>query len=164
MSLIINPTTNAVEDIPDFFSVNKTLSSDIAVVTSTLVNATGLVIPFGRSQRFLFRFGLFFTTNATADFKYRIALPAAAAFYRAQRRSVAPDALTTLVTASDVANNGTTDITVLCASGTEGFVFGEGIFTAPAQNGDLQIQFAQNTTNAGATTLRAGSFLEYKQF
>ena len=63
-----------------------------------------------------------------------------------------------------MANNGTTDLTVLCASGTEGFTGGEGVFVAPATRGELVIQFGQNTTNAGATTLRAGSYIAYKLY
>jgi hypothetical protein len=164
MTLIINPTTLQVEDVPDFISEVATVAADIARTNDTLVNAEPLRIPFGPSQRFYFNFGLFFTTNATADFKFRLSLPAAAAQWRVRRQTIAPDALSTLVTAYDVANNGTTDLTVLCASGTEGFTGGEGVFVAPNTRGELIVQFGQNTTNAGATTLRAGSYLGYKQF
>jgi hypothetical protein len=164
MTLIINPANNQVEDVPRYISEVATVALDIDKVNATLVNAEPLRIPFGPSQRFYFRYGLFFTTNATADFKFRLSLPAAAAQWRVRRDTIAPDALTTLVTAYDVANNGTTDLTVLAASGTEGYTGGEGVFVAPNQRGELIVQFAQNTTNAGATTLRAGSFLSYKQY
>jgi hypothetical protein len=168
MALVQNPTTFAIEDVPDYISEVATVASDIAVAASTtLVNAPTLVIPYGPGQRFFIRYGLYFTTNATADFKFRLALPAAASQYRVRRLSIAPDALTTLVTAYDTANNGTTDLTVVAASGTEGYAGGEGIFVAATSGagstGVLQFQFAQNTSDAGATTLRAGSFLEYKQ-
>jgi len=172
MTLVQNPTTLAIEDVPDYISEVATVGADIAVTSSTtLVSVPTLVIPHGPSQRFFFRFGLFFTSNATADFKYRIALlktsdntAQAAASYRLRRQTIAPDALTTLVTGFDVANNGSTDITVLSASGTDGFAGGEGIITTAAAAGRLEFQFAQNTSDAGAVTLRAGSFLEYKQF
>ena len=164
MSIVINPLTGQAEDVPDFLSEFNTLPTDIAVVSATALIDTALRIPFGRSQRFYFQYGLFFTTSATADFNFRLALPAAAQVWRNRRSTIAPDALSTLVTGFETANNGTSNNTVLCASGTHGYTAGEGIFVAPDQAGELIIQFAQNTTNAGATTLQAGSYIAYKQY
>ena len=166
MTLVQNPTTFAIEDVPDYISEVATVASDISVASSTtLVNAPTLVIPYGRSQRFFFRFGLFYSAAAAGGLKYRLALPATAALWRAARRSIAPDALTTLVTAFDIGNTGAVDIALTAASGTDGVVFGEGIFVAPASaDGAMQIQFAQNASSASPTVLRAGSYLEYKQY
>jgi hypothetical protein len=164
MSLITNPLNFSVEEVPDYFSEVATVATDIAVANNTLVTVPLLELPYGPYQRFLFNYGFHFTTNATADFKFRLALPVAATLWRNRRSTIAPDALTTLVTTLDVANNGTTDLTVVAAGGTNGYTAGEGLFVAGATAGVLTVQFAQNTTNAGLTTLRAGSFFGFKQY
>jgi hypothetical protein len=164
MTLVQNPANFAIEDVPDQFSEVNSLITDVNKVSSTtLVTVPQLVIPYGPSQRFLFRYQLFYVTNATADFKYRLALPASASLWRNVREELAP-AATAWVNSLDAGNNGTTDFAVLAASGTDGAVRGSGIFIAPASAGSLTIQFAQNTSNAGQTSVRAGSYLEYKQY
>jgi len=163
MSTVINPVSFASELVPDFYSAGFSKEADTAVVNSTLISEPDLRFDFGAYQRFAFRYTLFYTTNATADFKFRLAVPINLALWRNLREELAP-AATAFTLTLDAANNGTTDLTILAASGTEGFARGTGILVAGPTAGAFQLQWSQNTTNAGPTTLRAGSILEYKQF
>lgn len=164
MTLIINPANASVEDVPDYFSEVASLAADQVVTASTTnVIVPAFTIAYAAFQRLAIRYNLFYTTNAAADFKFRIALPVAAAAWRNLREEL-PPAATTFTLTLDTANNGTTDISLLAASGTEGFARGTALFTAPSTPGLLTFQFSQVTSDAGATTLRAGSFVEAKGF
>jgi hypothetical protein len=151
-----NPQNNATEYVTGELET-RVLTQDRTVnASTTLVAVPELTINLARFQRIFFKFDLFYMSAAAADFKYRLVVPASVTLYRCFRETWAPDA-TALAFAQDTSNNGTTDISVLHATGTFGFVRGSGFIHNGSTAGDFQLQFAQNTSNASDTMLRAGS-------
>lgn len=162
MPFNLNPQTSNVEYVTGEVE-SRALSQDRTVTASTtLVAVPELTINLARFQRIFFIFQLFYSSPAAADFKYRLTVPASLTLYQAFRETWAPDA-SALAFAQDTSNNGSTDITVLHAANTDGFIRGTGIIHNGATAGDFQLLFAQNTSNAGNTILRAGSnfLIEY---
>lgn len=159
MPFNLNPQTNQVEYVPGEIETRVNSQDRIVTASTTLVAVPELTVSLARFQRVFFRFNLFYSSPAAADFKYRLTVPASLTLYRAFRETWAPDA-TALAFAQDTSNNGTTDITVLHAANTDGFIRGTGVIHNGANAGDFQLQFAQNTSDAGNTILRAGSSIE----
>lgn len=161
MPVNINPQNSATEYVSGELE-SRVNSQDRTVTSSTTVIAVPeLTINLARFQRLLFRFNFFYSSPAAADFKYRLTVPSGLTLYRCFRETWAPDA-TALAFAQDTSNNGTTDITVLHAANTDGFIRGSGIIHNGSTAGDFQLQFAQNTSDVGNTILRAGSFIDFE--
>lgn len=161
MPLNTNPQNNATEYVSGELETRVNSQDRTVAASTTLVAVPELTINLGRFQRLLFRFSLFYSSPAAADLKYRLVVPTGLTLYRCFRETWAPDA-TALAFAQDTSNNGTTDITVLHAANTDGFIKGTGIIHNGSTAGDFQLQFAQNTSDAGNTILRAGSFLDFE--
>jgi hypothetical protein len=156
-----NPQTSSTEYVTGELDTRANTQDRIVAASTTLVAVPELTVNLARFQRVFFRFNLFYSSPAAADFKYRLVVPASVTLYRAFRETWAPDA-TGLAFAQDTSNNGTTDITVLHAANTDGFIRGTGIIHNGSTAGDFQLQFAQNTSDAGNTILRAGSSIEFE--
>jgi hypothetical protein len=159
MPFKINPQNSAVEysSGEPIFSV---LSSDQAVNNSaTLVVIPELQFQLGKYQRVEFEYEVYFTTTAAAGFRYLVTIPGTLTQGRLLREHIAPDALTTVVAALDITIDGTTNRTITCASGTDGYVRGTGIIHNGSTAGTVQLSFAQNAATAVNTTVRAGSYL-----
>jgi len=161
MPFNLNPATNAVEYVPGELETRVITQDRTVTASTTLVAVPELTINLARNQRIFFNFNLFYSSPAAADFKYRLVVPASLTLYRAFRETWAPDA-TGLAFNLDTANNGTTDITVLHAANTDGFIRGSGVIHNGSTAGDFQLQFAQNTSDAGNTVLRAGSSFTFE--
>lgn len=161
MPVNLNPQNNATEYVSGELETRVNSQDRTVTASTTLVAVPELTIGLARFQRLLFRFSLFYSSPAAADFKYRLAVPTGLTLYRCFRETWAPDA-TGLAFAQDTSNNGTTDITVLHAANTDGFIRGTGIIHNGSTAGDFQLQFAQNTSDAGNTILRAGSFIDFE--
>jgi hypothetical protein len=165
MPFNINPQNSATEYVPGEIET-RVLSQDRTVTANTtLVTVPELSFSLARFQRVLFRFNLFYSSPAAADFKYRLRVvdtavaPVTLTQYRAFRETWVPDA-TALAFALDTSNNGTTDIAPVHAANTDGFIRGTGIIHNGATAGEFQVLFAQNTSDPGNTILRAGSFID----
>lgn len=161
MPFNLNPQTNAVEYVPGELETRINTQDRTVTASTTLVAVPELTISLARFQRIFFRFNLFYSSPAAADFKYRLTVPASLTLYRCFRETWAPDA-SALAFAQDTSNNGSTDITVLHAANTDGFIRGTGVIHNGANAGDFQLQFAQNTSDPGNTILRAGSSFEFE--
>ena len=161
MPFNINPQNSATEYVPGELET-RVNSQDRTVTSSTTVIAVPeLTISLARFQRLLFRFNLFYSSPAAAGFRYRLTVPSGLTLYYAARETYAPDG-SSFTVARDTSNNGTTDITVTHASGTEGLIRGTGIIHNGSTAGDFQVLFAQNVSNANNTILRAGSFIDFE--
>lgn len=161
MPLNINPQNNATEYVSGELETRVNSQDRVVTASTTLIAVPELTISLARFQRLLFRFSLFYSSPAAADFKYRLTVPSGLTLYRCFRETWAPDA-TSLAFAQDTSNNGTTDITVLHAANADGFIKGTGIIHNGSTAGDFQFQFAQNTSDAGNTIVRAGSFIDFE--
>jgi hypothetical protein len=135
---------------------NETRNSD-----ATLANDDELLFTMAAETKYAVRGRIFFDTAAAADFKFALTGPASPTLVRILRKHVDPNALTTLIIASEVAYTASTAV----AGGT-GTTGGWVEFDAIIHNGDNEdtfaFQWAQNTSNAGDTIVRAGSYLEYR--
>jgi hypothetical protein len=159
MPFKINPQNSAVEytSSEPFYNL---LSADQTVNNSaTVVVVPELQFTLAKYQRVEFNYELWFTTTAAAGFRYLLTIPGTLTQGRLLREHVAPDALTAVVAGLDITIDGTTNRTITCASGTDGFARGTGIIQNGATAGIVQLSFAQNAATAVNTTVRAGSFL-----
>lgn len=161
MPFNLNPQTNQVEYVPGELETRSNTQDRTVTASTTNIAVPELTVNLGRFQRVFFRFNLFYSSPAAADFKYRLVVPAGLTLYRCFRETWAPDA-TALAFNLDTSNNGTTDITVLHAANTDGYIRGTGVIHNGSTSGDFQLQFSQNTSDAGNTILRAGSSIEFE--
>jgi hypothetical protein len=159
MPFKINPQNSAVEYTSGepIFSV---LSADQTVNNSaTLVAVPELQFQLAKFQRVEFTYEMYFTTTAAAGFRYLLTIPGTLTQGRLLREHVAPDALTAVVAGFDITIDGTTNRTITCASGTDGYVRGTGVIHNGATAGTVQLSFAQNAAAAVNTIVRAGSYI-----
>lgn len=163
MPLNINPQNNATEYVSGELETRVNSQDRVVTASTALVAVPELTVSLARFQRLLFRFSLFYSSPAAADFRYRILVPTNPTLYRCFRETWAPDA-TALAFALDTSNNGTSEgfVTVTHAANTDGFIRGTGVIHNGANAGDFQLQFAQQTSDAGNTILRAGSFIDFE--
>ncbi len=120
-----------------------------------------LKFPMVAAGVYALRGKLFWDCSATADFKWRHTGPASPTSVRIYRYTVGPaaGALGNLLT--DAAYSAA-DLAVATAAGTTGgYATFEGCIVNGVNAGDFAISWAQNTSDVGATTLLAGSYLEY---
>jgi hypothetical protein len=110
------------------------------------------------NTNYTIRIVVFFDTAATPDFKYALTGPAAPTYVRVRRHHVVPGS-TANVDGMDTAATASTSVTGAAATG--GFVEMIIAWQNGANAGTFAFQWAQNTSNASATTVRAGSYLEY---
>lgn len=157
-------TINGAQGIvyqPDILQVSRVVDSIQSVTSSTtLTTVPQLTIPIGIKERVLFRYNIFFTTPAAADLSYTVDVPASPDLFRQVTEGMAPDD-----TAFDLAlatSEGTIDL--LGAANTDGFLRITGVLHNGTTAGEVLFKFAQKTSNATATSIRGGSFLEYRYF
>lgn len=129
---------------------------------ATLANDTDLVVPLLASTKYAIRGLVFFDTGATGDFKWRHVGPASPTLVRILRQWVLPGgtafagiAIDTAFSAADLA---------LAGTGTNGGVVAfDGIIHNGANAGSFAFAWAQNTSDAVATIVRAGSYIDWAQ-
>ena len=140
--------------------ITKVVTADVSVASSTtLVDVTDLTLRVGKYERINFKYNIFYNTAATPDFKYLIDTPASLTTYRVAQNGCdhAGGALASIITAEGSA------ITIT-ASGTDGCLQLTGTIENGATAGDIKFQFAQDTSNGTATTVREGSSVQYYRF
>jgi hypothetical protein len=139
--------------------VSKTTDESITS-DNTLNNDSQLFFTMAANTKYQFKLEVFFDTGATPDFKWRHTGPAAPTLVRIVERDSAPGSGTlsfSIATAYSTADN-----TLTTTSGTTGgYVTLEGIIHNGANAGDFQFQWSQNSSSVTATTVRAGSYIEY---
>jgi hypothetical protein len=137
-------------------------AADEARTNNTLADDTDLLFAMLANTKYVVRIRAWWGTAATPDFKYATAGPASPTLVRSMRKHIDPSALTTLASASSAAYIGSTAVNAGTGT-TGGYVEIDTIIHNGANAGNFSFQWAQNTTDASATTLLAGSYLEYRQ-
>lgn len=129
----------------------KKTSDETVSSSTTLQNDDELFIALEANKTYAFEFFLLVLTNAAPDFKWAITGPSGAT------GRVLGDAVTgdTLFQTQAL---GTSVAATLFASSTGGLVL-HGTITTSATPGNLQLQWAQNTSSAISTTVESGSYL-----
>lgn len=136
-------------------------TSDQSVTSSTvLVNDTALTVPVAASATYLVEWSLVTDGNASGDLKYAFTGPAGATMTWESEGLLTTDTTNVARAATDVAAIGTTVSHGTIASGTNSRVDGRGVLTVAGTAGNLQMQWAQATSNGTASKVKAGSYLK----
>lgn len=136
---------------------NTTQRTSNAVLTAD----PELVIAVAANERVRFEFEVFFDTNATADFKFTINGPAAPNMVRYHYMHQAPGATVHGLATETVYG---TSISVTGAGTTGGYVLVTGVINNGANAGNITFDWAQDTSDAGATSVLLGSEVKYIKF
>lgn len=114
------------------------------------------------NTNYAFKFHIFYDTPAAADFKYNLANNGATiTLVRIRKKSINPGTSAYVITAAQTVFGTSTSIAT--ASATPGEIEISGIVQVGASGGIISFQWSQNTSTASATTVRAGSFLEFSK-
>lgn len=138
-------------------TANQTVQSN-----ATLFTDSALQFSMAASGIYQITIRVFFDTTAAADFKFALTGPASPTAVRLLRKHIDPNALTSLIVASEVAYTSST--AVAAGTGTTGGVVEFDMIVQNGVNaGTFGFQWAQNTSDASNTTVLAGSSLTYKR-
>ena len=145
---------SAQEPITKVVKANQDVTS-----STTLVDVSDLTLRIGKDERINFKYNIFYTTAAAGDIKYLIDTPASLTAYRVAQNGCdhAGAALASIITAEGSA-------IAITASGTDGCLQLTGTIENGATAGDIKFQFAQNTSDGTAATVREGSSVQYYRF
>lgn len=139
-------------------------TADESVTSSTtLQNDDTLLLPVRASSVFRFTALVAYTGNTTGDIKFAFTFPSGAACYWAGKGpSTADDGYGTVGASKHAASFAESSGTSTSFAGSTSTlaVLIEGILITGSTPGTLTLQWAQNTSNGTATTVKAGSFLE----
>lgn len=131
-----------------------------AIVNNTLVNDAVLVVPLDVTGTFRFYGRIYYDASTVADFKLAFTWPAVTA---SKWGLMGRDATTaTNITAAVATASGTAVAAGGNGVGTNTFVDFDGYITTSA-TGNLQAQYAQNTTEATNMTVQSGSWLQVEK-
>lgn len=135
-------------------------SSDEAITEDTDLS-DDFVLQFGvkANKTYVFCAEVFYDTPAAADFKYDVNGPGSPTLVRIETKSRAPGATEIVASGQTAFAFGPNTITT--ASATPGWIGLSGFVQNGVNAGTVSIRWAQNSSSASATTVRAGSFLKY---
>jgi hypothetical protein len=132
------------------------LADDSAIKFSVLANT-----------KYRFRSRLFYTTATAADIKIQATGPAAPTFVsytligHAPGSAIASGAVVGGITVTQGTSFGAALVLTENGAATDGSLQIDGVLHNGANAGTVAIQWAQNTSDAGGTIMRAGSYIEY---
>ena len=135
------------------------LTDQIVTSSTSLVTIEDFAVPMKSYRRYQISGYIFYETPAAADFKWRHTGPASPLFVKAAIQCISQTAvlstqLDTAYSVSDIVNS---------SSSTSLFIRINAIIHNGANQGGLNIQFAQNVSDPGETKILAGSYLEYHE-
>lgn len=142
----------------------KVVASNVNKTNNTLGDITGLTVPISTSATEVWFFEAYLAmtaANTTMDMKFGMTVPTSTTALWG------PIAATTAGGFTQVQSAGGTAIAALDQTGTQTFASGNntvlislgGFIYGGATAGNVQLQFAQNTTDASNLTVKAGSML-----
>lgn len=139
-------------------TVKKT--ADESITNNTLQDDDHLFFTLSANTNYYIRLRVFFTTAATPDFKYRV-VASGATISLVRRWCDRVTGAATARTAVAVQTAFDSADVAMAGSGNDGIVFEDIIVHVGGTGGTFKFQWAQNTTNATAAIVRAGSHLEH---
>ncbi len=164
MAFNSNTVAGTVVHTTNEFNTRLIVPNDVSLVSSTDYQSL-LKLSLGKYERAIFRIWLDLALDADGDFKFKVTTPANTVSYRA-RRVLSESPISGAVTETvnfDTATSGTSEITIVAADG-DSYVKLDGTITLGGTAGDVDIQVAQNTSNATASIVKFGSYFEYMKF
>jgi hypothetical protein len=135
-------------------TVDETKNSDVTTADDAVLKFTA-----DANGKYYFQLQVFFTTVAAADFKYQFNGPAGSTLITFRRDS--NPASTNATTAAFEEAYYSTDTALTSASSGSGQIRIYGVLHNGVTAGTVAFRWAQNTSNAGNTTVRAGSYFSY---
>lgn len=137
-----------------------TKTADETINTDTTVTAdSALLFAVAANTKYRFRVLAFFSTGATPGFKFSILGPSSPTLFKA-RNQYGNDS--NGMNGSVITTSYYSGVAVGGAGGGGGFALVEAVLHNGANAGNIEFGWAQNTSDAGSTTVLAGSFIEYK--
>jgi len=157
MSLTYNSANNSFvygADFPVVLDTVQTVNN-----STTVVDIPDFSCGLNANDRVMFRAVLHVlsTTDGTPGLTLRADCPASPTLYRVRSESFFDAAATTY--AASLA-----DIDITWTTATAGVVILDGLIQNGANDGDLKLQFAQETGTAVDTSIYAGSSFTYRKF
>lgn len=137
-------------------------ATETRTASAVLANDAVLAIPMLANTKYFFRIVVFYDTTTAADFKYRHAGPASPTLVRIRRTGLLNSGTAFSGIGFDTAYSAA-DVQMLSAVATGGWVMIEGIVHNGANAGNLTFQWSQDTSDAGNTSVLAGSYAEYRK-
>jgi len=137
--------------------VNRKTADQSVTSSTALVNATSMTLPVGANEVWLFAFNIVYSGANTGDLKLAFTFPAAGRIDATAHwgNSAGTSALAEF---SGTTTPTTSQIFTGSGGSTVHYLFPlPGIFTNSSTAGDLQLQFAQGTSDATATTMYTNS-------
>jgi hypothetical protein len=138
-------------------SADETIQSD-----TTISNDAALTKALAASSKYAFRARIFFDTTANADFKYQLTYSGTNSIWRCLRGQIVPGT----AASTDTMTEGVDLAPLLLAASitgagtTGGFIQLDGVIHT-GNAGTWAFAWAQNTSDAANTTVRAGSYVEF---
>lgn len=140
--------------------IRKTADQSVNAST-TLVNVTDLVQALGASEVWQFEGHLYFDSGTTPDLKVAFTVPAGATLKWSILGHQDPGG--TLWAGVVETGSGVAQAIAAAGVGTPRLLKLYGLVVNGATPGNLQMQFAQNTSNASNSTIQANSILVVRQ-
>lgn len=134
-------------------------SNETRTATTTLADDTNLKATVQPNSKYVFRAHIFFETTAAGDFKWSIGGPASPVAVRIQHACIIPGATAWAGIGVETAF-GFGPVALAGTGTTGGYVEINGMFETNAAGGTVAFRWAQNTSDAGNTTVLRGSYIE----
>ena len=133
---------------------------DTSAISSTaLISDADLTVPLGANSLMILRGHINFSASAAGDIKWQHSGPASPASVQVNRRALAAGASAFSGIAVDTAYS-SGDIAIDGGTGSGSIEFDATIRNGPTA-GSFAFKWAQNTSDATATIVKAGSYIEY---
>ncbi len=145
---------------PKAINVALKLAGTTRNTNTTLADDPDLIFPVHPNEAYLFRGTVWYLTSAAADFKFTLSGPASPASVRIKRHVIIPGGTAYSNIAITTAFGGA-GIAVVATPGGDGLIEFHGGVTVGATAGNVAFSWAQNTSDAGPTTVLRGSYLEW---
>lgn len=134
-------------------------STTTRTANTTLTSDPHLLFPVVAGGKYIYQFRVFFDTTAAADFKIGMTGPASPTGVRFRRFAIAPGGTALVAIGVSTAFGGGVALTGTGTTG--GYCEGYGILSNGSNAGDVAFAWAQNTSDAGNSSVLEGSMLWY---
>lgn len=143
----------------EYWRVTTKKEDETRSTSDTLAADAELFFAALKYRLYRFRFVVWYTTAAAADFKFSINGPGSPSLVRLTTAHIAPGGSAFAgVGLQEAFGFGPSAIT---AGAGGGYVVVEGLLQNGANDGGVAFEWAQNTSDAGNTIVRAGSYVQY---
>jgi len=150
-----------VQGISVWTTIDK-VNDTTRTASTTLTADPDLQFSMAANTKYAIRIEVWYDTTAAGDFKYGFNGPAiGAGVIRMSRYAIIAGATAFTVSAVATAYDPTTGISLAGTGTNGGYIALHGLIQNGATAGTFDFRWSQNTSDAGNTIVRGGSYLEY---